>query len=222
MNSPQPLALDLIVYDLDGTLVDAFDDIARGINAVFSRHQLPQLPMAQVRGHVGDGARMLVRRCLADVGALDRFDDIHRGYREYYGRNPAGSARLYPGVLETLEAVRARGIRQAVLTNKPAEVVAGVCDRLGIAARVDGLWGELEGVPRKPAPESLLRVIRHFGFPPDRCAMVGDALPDHRVARAAGVRMIAVAWGLLSRRQALALRPDRVIDRMPELLDLLA
>jgi len=215
--SSQPLRL--IVYDLDGTLVDAFEDIWIGVNHALRQFGLPELPYAQVKSYVGDGARMLIRRCLGEAHA-DRFDEVYPAYRAYYAEHPVDKAHPYPGVAETLQKVRALGLRQAILTNKPDEVSLLTCARLGLDGLVDGIWGEQPGRPRKPDPDSLLQVARHFGFALGQCALVGDGPADHKVAHAAGVRMFAVSYGLLSRAQAEALRPAAVLDSIGELVAL--
>jgi phosphoglycolate phosphatase len=213
-------AIKLIVYDLDGTLVDAFEDIWDGVNHALRRFGLPELSYETVKNYVGDGARMLIRRCLGESHAA-RFDEVYHAYRTYYAAHPVAKAHPYPGALETLDRLRGLGYRQAVLTNKPDEVSRQTCERLGVARRVDEIWGERPGSPRKPEAESLLRVVRHFGLIPAAAVLVGDGPADHKVATAAGVSMIAVTYGLLTRQQALALRPAAVLDKIEELTELL-
>lgn len=212
--------LKLIVYDLDGTLVDAFEDIWTGINHALRRHGLPELPYETVRGYVGDGARMLVRRCLGEEHA-DRFDDVYPDYLDYYLSNPARQVHTYDGVLETLEQVRAMGLQQAILTNKPHEVTVQTARTLGLSERVDGVWGERPEHPRKPHAEALLQVTEHFGIGAAECVMVGDGPADHKVALAAGARFLGVTYGLLTKQQLQALRPDAIFDKFPELIDYL-
>ena len=208
--------IELIVYDMDGTLVDAFEDIWTGLNQALRRFNLPELPYETVRSHVGDGARMLVRRCLGETHA-DRFDDVYPAYLDYYISHPARSVRTFPGVLETLDRLRAIGLRQALLTNKPHAVTIQTARHLDLTQRLDGVWGEQADEPRKPDPDALLRVMRHFNLEPAQCVMVGDGQADHKVARSCGTYFIGVTYGLLTSQQIRTLRPDAVIDRMEEL-----
>jgi phosphoglycolate phosphatase len=210
----------LVVYDLDGTLIDAFADIWTCMNRALTDCGLPELPLERVKAGVGDGALNLARRCLGEAHAR-HVDRVYERYMHHYTADPAAEARVYPGVLETLDRVRALGLHQAVLTNKPSSVAAASCTRLGIAQRVDGIWGEMPGRPLKPDPESLRAVARHFAIPIERTAMVGDYQADHDVARAAGARMIGATWGLFSRERTAALAPDAMIDAMDELPALL-
>jgi phosphoglycolate phosphatase len=212
-----PLAdVRLVVYDLDGTLLDAFEDIRRCLNEALTGLGLEPLALARVKGAVGDGAAMLVRRCLGPDHA-DRFDEVFPRFMEFYSNNPTPTVRLYPGVLEALAAVRALGLFQAILSNKPQVVTDQSCEQLGLTGVVDGVWGARPDAPLKPHPESLLRIVRHFGVTPSQCAVVGDYRADYEVARAAGARMIGVTWGLWDRAQTEAQRPDAIIERMADL-----
>jgi phosphoglycolate phosphatase len=206
----------LVVYDLDGTLLDAFQDIRDAVNRALTAAGLEPLGLEQVKGAVGDGAAMLLRRCLGRERA-GLYDAVYPIFMEFYENNPAPKHRLYPGVPEALRETRRLGRLQAILTNKPQPVTEMACRRLGLAELVDGVWGGREGAPLKPDPESLREVARHFDVPLAQCAMVGDYRADFEVARAAGARIIGVTWGLWSREQVLAQRPDAVIDAIGDL-----
>lgn len=216
-----PARLTLIVYDLDGTLVDAFEDIWSGVNHALGAHGLAALPYATVRSYVGDGARMLIRRCVGQEHQ-DRYEDVYHFYRSYYEAHPVDRAHTYPGALEMLGRLRARGLRQAVLSNKPDEVTRQACEHLGLARLLDGLWGEHPGRPRKPDARSLQTVMEHFAAVPGETLFVGDGPADCAVASAAGVRFVAVTYGLLSRAQLEPLRPGAIVDALDELRDFLA
>jgi phosphoglycolate phosphatase len=211
-----PSQLKLLVYDLDGTLVDAFEDIWAGVNHAMRSAGLPELPFEQVKSYVGDGAQVLIERCLGDCHA-QHFDTIFPVFRAFYSENPNPRAHPYPGVVATLPALRARGLRQAVLSNKPHEVTLLTCNNLGLTPLLDAIWGEEAGRPRKPSAAALELVMRHFGVAPHETAMVGDGPADHAVARAAGCPMLAVTYGLLPREQILALRPAALLNEFTDL-----
>ncbi len=213
--------LQLLVYDMDGTLVDAFEDIWLGVNEVLARYGLPARDLAAVRAHVGDGARLLVERLLPPE-RRDMTEEVYLAYRRLYAEQPIRRAGLYPGVAETMDRLRARGVRQAILTNKPHEVARSICERLGLSGRIDGLWGDREGAPSKPDPEALRQIARHFGLDPSQCAMVGDGRPDCLAARGAGTLLFGVAWGQLTREQLAAERPDALLEHFSELEELVA
>jgi phosphoglycolate phosphatase len=212
-------AVRLLIYDLDGTLVDAFADIRSGVNHALATVGLAPLPLETVKSFVGDGARRLIERCLGDSGA-PHLERVYCAFLDYYASHPAESARPYEGAAETLASLRALGLRQAVLTNKPEAISRALCERLGLAMLLDGVWGERPGVPLKPDPESVLRVARHFAIEPPHCAVIGDGPADHAVARAAGTRLIAVTFGQMRTDQVRAAGPDAIVDRLPELVEL--
>jgi phosphoglycolate phosphatase len=211
----------LVVYDLDGTLVDSFMNIWSNVDHALRHFGLPALPFETVKAFVGDGVEMLVRRALDAAGAAPRFEEFFPYYCDYYLSHPDDHVSLYPGVERTLEALRAAGLQQAILTNKPDGVTQAACARLGLAARVDGVWGERQGQPRKPDPAALTYVMEQFGVAPGACAMVGDGPADIEVARAAGAAAIGVSWGQLGAEALRALAPDAVIEGMEQLPGLL-
>lgn len=204
--------LQLVVYDLDGTLVDAFTDIANALNAALRRTGLPELPPGRITRHVGDGADNLVRRCLNELEAAERFDDVFPAYMEVYTANPIEFACCYPGVLEALEAVRGAGLRQAIVTNKPESITQACCRKLGLSERVDLIRGEAPERPRKPDPEAIRAVASDLGVAPAAMVMVGDYRADHEVARRAGCRMLGVTWGLFDRARTEAERPWAIAE----------
>ena len=206
----------IIVYDLDGTLVDAFRDIWSNLNTVFAKHGLKPVAFEQVRSAVGDGVRMLVRRCLGSE-ELHLFDEIHPEYLDHYEKHPGDQMQLYPNVIEILGKVRGFGITQAILTNKPIGPARATCDRMKLTDRVDGIWGEVPGEPRKPNPASLNRILRHFQVQPAEAVMVGDSINDLETARGAGTRFIGVTWGQMTRERFEREKAGNLIDSMCEL-----
>lgn len=216
-SDPKRLArAELIVYDLDGTLVNAFEDIWLSVNEVMRRHALPEHVFEQVRAYVGEGSAELIRRCLGPAH-MDRFEAVHADYRRIYAAHPVRRARCYPGVPETLERIAAHGIAQAILTNKPVEISRRVVAQLGLEAWIDGVWGQSGQTPLKPDPEAFSRVMRFFGVAPGPTVMVGDHRPDHGVARATSAGLAMVTWGILDRPAIESLDPDAIIDHMTQL-----
>lgn len=221
-NKPQPRfpEIKLLVYDMDGTLVDAFVDIHEGINKILASFGLPPRTYEEVRRGVGEGARNLIKRMIPDGAQVDP-DAVYMAYRTYYAEHPIIRAGLYPGVSETIDTLRKRGIHQAILTNKPDEVARPICDKLDLTRRMEGIWGEIDGEACKPDAESMLMIVRHFGLQPHECAMVGDGFPDCEVARVAGTKLFGVAWGQLTREELEAQNADVVLENFPELNDLI-
>jgi phosphoglycolate phosphatase len=183
----------VIIFDLDGTLVDAFGDIHAALNHALGLHGLPLHSMESVRGFVGNGLSNLVRRAVP-AGQQERCAAVEADLRAYYAAHPADHARIYPGMREAVEELRGQGLLTAILSNKADDLVGKVVEGLGLASLFDAVVGELPGVPLKPDRAAVRRVLDLLQCP--RGVMVGDGLPDGEAARNAGIPFVGVAWGL--------------------------
>ena len=217
----------LIAFDLDGTLVDSARDLAVTIDRLLLELGRPPAGEAAVRGWVGNGAEMLVRRALANSAApevvnavsevvwspaLTRFQSL---YQEENGR----SACLYPGVKETLTALSQQQKPMVVITNKPRVFAEPLLNQLGIAPYFALLLGG-ECLPRKkPDPMPLLHACRYFSVKPQACLMVGDSRNDVQAAQAAGYVSAALTYGYNHGEPVSACHPDWLLDGFHELLD---
>jgi phosphoglycolate phosphatase len=209
----------LVVFDLDGTLVDSSRDLTTAVNATLGRldPRAPELPHAQVRSFIGDGARLLLSRSLAAAGLPHTPEEAVPVFLEAYAGCLLDSTRLYPGIAEALDALAGRAL--AVLTNKPGALSRRLLEGLGVASLFRQVLGGDE-IVRKPDPSGLLRLLEANGVPAGAAVMVGDSSNDVRTARAAGVASIGVSWGFDTER-LLAAGPDRLIERPVELPRLL-
>jgi phosphoglycolate phosphatase len=201
----------LVVFDLDGTLVDSAQDLATGVNEALAQVApgRPPLPFDVVKAFVGDGAAVLMRRTLRHAGLDLPTEKVLPVFLECYARHLLDTTRLYPGVLGTLDRLADRTL--AVLTNKPGELSRALLGGLGVAARFARIWGPDDAGGRKPDPEGLRRLVAGLGFVPAESAMVGDSGVDVAAGRAAGVRTIGVTWGF-NPASLLAEPADRTID----------
>jgi phosphoglycolate phosphatase len=186
----------LVLFDLDGTLVDTAPDIARALAAALAGTGVPPLSLENVKRMVGDGARELIRRALAAVPSdatreQAAFDRFLASYRE----NLCVASRLYPGVVEGLAALRGDGAALAVVTNKPGDLARSLLGTLGIARSFQAIIGDGDGFPRKPDPAAATSVLAKLRASPERTVVVGDGLPDMRLARALGATAVAATWG---------------------------
>ena len=211
----------LIVFDLDGTLIDSQRDLADSANALLAEHGAPPLPVTDVAAMVGDGSRQLVARALqaarvsADIDlALDRFLSMYAG-RLFTHTRP------YPGVPEAVRALGSNA-QMAVLTNKPARLSMELLDGFGMAPLFQWVIGGDSPFGRKPDPAGLLHLIAQAGVSPDRTAMVGDSMIDIETARAAGARVCLVKYGFGHLRRPVEVRTgDLVVSRPADLVDVL-
>jgi phosphoglycolate phosphatase len=185
----------LVVFDLDGTLVDSAEDLARATNRTLAdvAPRTEALPLDVVKAFVGDGAGVLIERTLRHAGLDLPVPDVLPLFLAHYRECLLESTRLYPGVEAALDALADRAL--AVLTNKPGELSRVILDGLGIGERFRLVWGPDDAGARKPDPSGLLRLVDHLAFTPGETCLVGDSAVDVAAGRAAGVFTVGVTYG---------------------------
>jgi phosphoglycolate phosphatase len=209
----------LLVFDLDGTLVDSSRDLAAATNAAVRQvaPAAPPIPVEKVRTFVGNGARVLIERTLSHAGIDRPVDEVLPVFLECYDRCLLDTTRPYPGITEVLEALD--GVSCAVLTNKPGPMARRTLEGLSLAPRFARIWGAGDVPAHKPDPQGLERLMEELGATPEETWMIGDSPVDVRTARAAGVRVAGVTWGLAPeglRQEA----PDRLVEDPRDLVAL--
>ena len=216
---PRFLAAGVIV-DLDGTLLDTAEDLAAGVNAMLADLGRPALPIARVTRYVGKGAEVLVHRALTDSldGRVDAgdFEPASRAFLAHYARENGNRARCYPGVVEGLAAMRAKGLRLAVVTNKPAAFTVPLLARTGLEHWFELVVSGDTLARRKPDPLPMLHVADAWGLPPARVVAIGDSLNDAQAARAAGMPVITVPYGYNEGLDVRSLDVDAIVGSLLE------
>jgi phosphoglycolate phosphatase len=209
----------LVVFDLDGTLVDSTADIATAFARAVERVApgTPPLDVPAVRSLIGNGARNLVERGLARLGVSQPVASVLPVFLEEYRSCLLDTTRLYPGTAEALTALGPRVL--AVLTNKPGDLSRALVEGLGLGRAFARVIGSGDGPASKPDPAGLILLMQEFAASPAETLMVGDSPVDVATARAAGVAVAGVAYGLDPERLAAA-RPDFTIGHPRELLEL--
>jgi phosphoglycolate phosphatase len=214
------VAFEHVAFDLDGTLIDSRADLVGAVNHVLARLGLPAEAPETLYRYVGDGARALVQRALTPVHQ-DLVDTGVATFMRYYADHLLDHTRPYPAIEEVLASLAARGVRMSVLTNKPAGMSRAILDGLGLAAHfVDVIGGDSLPV-RKPDPAGLERLRAATGTARERQLLVGDSAIDVRTARAGGVAVCGVTWGLAP-ADVEAAHPDWLIAHPAELLAIVA
>jgi phosphoglycolate phosphatase len=210
----------LVVFDLDGTLIDSTADLAAAVNATLARiaPDAPALPKGRIRSFVGHGVGMLVARALAEARLPARPEDVLPVYLDIYRRGMLNETRLYPGVAETLSLLE--GYALAVLTNKPGDLARAILEGLGVAGRFARICGPEDVPARKPDPAGLRELMAEAGAGPEATAMVGDSPVDVRTGRAAGVLTVGVSYGL-DPEGLRAEPPDVMLDDLRALRDVM-
>ena len=187
----------LVVFDLDGTLVDSSLDLANAVNAALRRADggAATLSLDVVRSFIGSGARNLVRRSLVHAGVAMPPDEALPIFLEEYERRLTEHTRFYPGVEDVLDRLAASGHPLAVLTNKPGGMSRSIVEALGAADRFFRVYGGGDLPTRKPDPEGLHLLIAESMATPDTTVMVGDSSIDVRTGRAVGAHTVGVRYG---------------------------
>src|SRR5581483_785818 len=196
------MAAPLVVFDLDGTLIDTAPDLIGTLNVVFAREGLPPVPYDTARNLIGGGARMMIARGLEAEGRAATPAELERLFRDFiahYSDHIADRSRPFPGLVEALDALTVLLLKQ-----------------LGLAGRFAAICGQDTFGVQKPDPEILRRTVAAAGGALHRAIMIGDSLTDIRTARAAGVPVIAVDFGYTDRPVA-EFGPDRVISAFEQL-----
>ena len=207
----------LLLFDLDGTLVDTLPDLTNALNEVLRERGYAALSPAEVKPMIGDGMPMLLRRGFLARGAdAAEAAAMQPRFIEIYEANSGNLSRPYPGVPETLAALRTRGYATAVATNKPHHATGGVLREMGIAGLFDGYAGGDRFAVKKPDPGHLLGLVEALEADANRAAMIGDSENDALSARAAGMRLLLMSYGY-ARTDPAELGADRVLDRFDEL-----
>jgi phosphoglycolate phosphatase len=186
----------LVVFDLDGTLIDSAADLAAAINAMLRDLGCVPLSVPEVRSMIGDGVAMLVTRALA-ARHCERADpaEAARIFMRYYEADATSLTTAFPGAADALQALRAAAIPLAVCTNKPARITAAILGSLGLAKYFARVIGG-DSLPfRKPDPRVLLALVEAFGAGPEGTLLVGDSEVDAATARAAGVPFVLMKHG---------------------------
>ena len=207
--------IDLVIFDLDGTLVDTAPDIAAALEATVAGVGVAAPPLDAVKTMVGDGARELIRRTLDAADAGGDLDALFAAFLAHYRAHVSDRSAVYPGVTDALDVLHAAGVACAVITNKPGDIARHLLKDLSLATRFVTIIGDGDGFPRKPDPGVALALVADAGTQPTRTAVVGDGLPDVRMARALGARAISAAWGYVAADLLAAEKPD-ALARTPE------
>jgi phosphoglycolate phosphatase len=217
--------VDAIAFDLDGTLVDSVGDLSLALDATLAEEGLATVPPAIVRDLIGKGIPALIARACARTGAnLDaaRVEAMLPRYFAHYEAAIGRRSTLFPGVADALRALRARGLKLAVVTNKAARFVRPHLARAGIAEAFDALVGGDEAPAKKPAAAPLELAARRLGVEVRRVLMVGDSANDVGCARAAGAPVVVVPWGYREGAEVQALGADAIVDSFDALAELVA
>lgn len=207
-----------VIFDLDGTLLDTLADLTYAVNLVLDEYSLPHRTRDEVASFVGDGAAKLIERAFPSGTAAEVLMNATERYKQLYLENMLRESAPFPGVTELLCELKRRKILCAVVSNKYFASTERLCKRF--FPMLDGCLGESEklGIRRKPQPDMLLEMMRRLNVTPNETVYVGDSEVDLELSRRAGVRCIALSWGMRTRDELLSAGAQTIADDADGLL----
>jgi phosphoglycolate phosphatase len=222
MSAAAPAAPDrisLVLFDLDGTLVDTAEDLATALNRCRDRRGLAPTPLQELRPWTSHGARGLIRRGFGLAPADPGYEELRSEFLDYYEQAVCVHSRLYEGVEQTLQAIEISSRRWGVVTNKPGRFTAPLLRALGLESRAACVVSGDTAARPKPDPAPILHALEACGVGAAACVYIGDDLRDVQAGRAAGVHTVAAAYGYLGGADDVsAWGADAIIERPQDLL----
>lgn len=211
-----------VIFDLDGTVLNTLEDLARSANRVCTAHGWPAFPIDAYRYKVGNGMQKLVERFMpaefAGDGAL--FERVLSEFRTCYDLHKEDHTAPYPGTIEMLDALRSAGLTLAVLTNKDHAAALPLIERYFGAGRFAVVQGHTAQFDPKPAAPITLHVLEQLDAAPERTLYVGDSNVDVETGRNAGLAVAGVTWGFRGRTELEAAGADFIVDTQQQLIDI--
>lgn len=209
-----------IIFDLDGTLLNTLGDLRGAANYALRLRNLPPRTTEEVRRFVGNGVRNLMRRCLPAGSSDEEIDAALADFKKYYAEHLYDTTVPYDGIQELLSILRKRGIKVGVLSNKLDSATQALI-RHFFRGKVDVVFGEHSGIPRKPDPTSCCMIMEQLGAKPEEVLYIGDSGVDMNTARNAGLTAVGVTWGFRSREELIDNGADLLADLPVQILMML-
>lgn len=210
-----------VIFDLDGTLSDSIASIKYCADRALEPFGYGPFPEADYKYFVGDGAANLIKRALAAGGdkELAHFEEAFALYRKYFAVDCMYQVKPYDGIRELLAELKNRGLKLAVLSNKPHNQTIDVIEALFGKGYFDGILGQREGVPIKPDPAGVFTLLKEFGLNASDILYLGDTATDMKTGKSAGAFTVGALWGFRERRELEEAHADAIIGHPLELLD---
>ena len=208
------------IFDLDGTLANTLESMAYVANEILKSMNLKPQPVENFKYYSGEGADMLIRRCLKDAGdpELTHYEEVRRIYRKKFDEDPLYKVVPYEGIKELLHALRAAGVKLAVCTNKPHVAAVKVIDKMFDRYALTLVIGQSDSIRRKPAPDGPLKAAAEFDALPEECMYIGDTKTDMETGTAAGMHTIGVLWGFRDMEELESSGAEIVAEKPQDLL----
>lgn len=213
--------IKLCIFDLDGTVLDTVHTIAYYGNLALSKNGIEPIDDAEYNYFAGNGAVNLIKRMLHYRGVLteERFQKVFADYNAAYNANTTYLTAPFAGIVDTLDAIKAQGIKIAILSNKPHFATCGVISSLFGEGYFDCVYGQRENVPLKPDPTAVHQLIEEMDVLPGQCLYIGDTGTDMETGKNAALYTVGVLWGFRGRDELEASGADVIIEKPCQLLD---
>lgn len=216
------MAYKLVIFDLDGTLLNTLEDLTDSTNFALSKFEYPQKTIDQVRSYVGNGVALLIERAIPDGKDNNNFEKCLEIFKENYSKNMYNKTSPYPKILGMLNDLRKRGYKVAVVSNKFDKAVKELCGKY-FPKLIDVAIGEneAEGIKKKPAPDTVFQAIKELNEKISNCVYVGDSEVDIMTAKNSGMPCISVTWGFKTREFLVNNGGRILVDNPNEIVDYL-
>lgn len=210
------------IFDLDGTLLNTIKTIEYYGNLALEKNGFPAIEQKEYNYFVGNGAELLVRRMLKFHGCEDEeiFKKVFRDYNEAYDADVLFKTDVYDGVRETLDGLKQKGVKIAVLSNKPNFATQSVVEIFFGKGYFDVVFGQREGVAIKPSPDAVFEILDILNVEKEDCLYVGDTAVDMQTGASAGLYTIGVLWGFRERKELQEAKANTIIDNPKDILNI--
>ena len=209
----------LVIFDLDGTILNTIDDLADSANVILQIYGFPTHTVEEIKYMVGNGIPKLVERMIPDGLKNPDYEQVLSDYIKFYNDNCAIKTAPYDGIIETINQLRQAGVKVAVNTNKVQKAADELCAQY-FPGVFDFISGGAKDIPHKPAPDGVNRILEKTGFKPSDCVFIGDSDVDIMTGKNSGMDAIGVAWGFRGRQFLKEHGARVIIDEPRELIDL--
>lgn len=212
-----------VIFDLDGTLNDTIASIKRSADAALGRFGFGPYTVEQYKYFVGDGAAVLVERCLEAGGDKEHvhFKEAYAEYQKVFEKYCMYRVKPYEGIRELLSALKERGVKLAVLSNKPHNRTVEVINEIFGEECFDIVLGQREGIQRKPSPEGVFYILKQLGLTAEEILYLGDTGTDMQTGKSAGAFTVGALWGFRTQEELEENHADAIIENPLKLLDYL-
>lgn len=211
------------IFDLDGTLTNTLDSLVYSTNETLKEMKLPQISEEQCRIFVGNGARVLIEKALGSSGTenLDRIEEAMQIYGRIFDANCTYHVVPYEGITEMLESMKNRGLKLAVLSNKPHKQAVHVVETIFGKETFQWIQGQIDTVPRKPDPTAVLQIAEKLGVTPEETLYIGDSEVDVATGKNAQMHTVGVTWGFRGKEVLEDAGAELIVDSPEEIMNMI-